>query len=396
MRRVSPRLVAGAALALMLGGGAATMLPARQPDLPALRDRMQAARQAAEIARDRAAEAAAQADIEQDASAKARAGRAAMAERVAAAEADIREAKARVALLQARLAQERAALARQQAPLARAIAALQSMARRPVLLSLAQPGSVSDAVHVRAALQTIRPAILKRTEAARARVARIAALRAQAAQAVAALSRSRGRLEQERGELARLETRHRARGERLEQRAMDESDRALALGEDARSIAGRIAAGRSADATRAELAALPGPVPRTGGGKAAASGASGPAPYLLPVWGRLETGLGELSPAGVRSRGLTFAVKPGARVIAPAAGRARYAGRFRAFGTILILDHGDGWTTLITGLDQLWPVRGDWVQQGQALGNAPQSGSPHITVELRRGGQPVDMTALMR
>ena len=104
-----------------------------------------------------------------------------------------------------------------------------------------------------------------------------------------------------------------------------------------------------AEATAADLATLAGPLPRP-----LASGSASPervaSAYRLPVAGRLHTGLGEISPSGVRSRGLSFAVAPGASVQAPADGIVRYARPFRSYGTVVILDHGSGWTSLVSGL----------------------------------------------
>ncbi|MEG8023746.1 peptidoglycan DD-metalloendopeptidase family protein [Sphingomonas aurantiaca] len=96
--------------------------------------------------------------------------------------------------------------------------------------------------------------------------------------------------------------------------------------------------------------------------------------------GRLLTGFDEISDAGVRSRGLTFATAPGARVVAPAAGTIRYARRFRDYGVIVIIDHADGWTSLVTGLAATDAKPGDRVAMGAPLGTAPRE-DPRITVE---------------
>jgi septal ring factor EnvC (AmiA/AmiB activator) len=150
--------------------------------------------------------------------------------------------------------------------------------------------------------------------------------------------------------------------------------------------------------TAAQLAILPGPLPRP-----LASGSVVPPPpppvYRLPVEGRLVTGFGEMSDSGVRARGLTFVVRPGAGVRAPAGGTVRYARVFRDYGRILILDHGDGWTSLLTGMADLLVEPGATVTAGQPVGRAGRTGGAagdpaRVTVELRRRGRPVDMTAL--
>jgi septal ring factor EnvC (AmiA/AmiB activator) len=148
-----------------------------------------------------------------------------------------------------------------------------------------------------------------------------------------------------------------------------------------------------AKATAASLIALAGPIPRP-----IAPGVTPPAPprgvYRMPVSGKLVTGFDELSDSGVRSRGLTFATAPRARVVAPAAGTIRYARRFRDYGVIVIIDHADGWTSLVTGLAATSVKPGDPIAMGTPIGTAPGE-EPRITVELRRRGRPVDAASLI-
>ena len=114
-----------------------------------------------------------------------------------------------------------------------------------------------------------------------------------------------------------------------------------------------------------------------------------------PVAGRLVIGFGELSDNGVRARGLTFAVAPAARVVAPAAGRIVFARPFRGFGTVVIIDHGQGWVTLLAGLGRLSVTREQPVAAGALIGTAGAGDPPQVTVELRRRGRPVDLTMLI-
>jgi septal ring factor EnvC (AmiA/AmiB activator) len=118
--------------------------------------------------------------------------------------------------------------------------------------------------------------------------------------------------------------------------------------------------------------------------------------YRLPVAGRLITGFGTVSEAGVRSRGLTFAVAPGAAVVAPAAGVVRYAQAFRGYGGTVIVDHGAGWTSVLTGLGTLAVRPGGRVRAGAAIGTARRGERRQVTVELRRRGEPVDAAPLIR
>lgn len=333
--------------------------------------------------------------------ASARARSAAVAARIQAAEADIAAAEARIAVIERLRSNQRTALAMKQGPTIRLVAALQTMSRRPPVLALVQPGSVSDMVHVRALLSSILPVVRVRTADVRADVARGKALRRAADVALAGLKASQATLVSQRNQLAALAVERRTAADRLTGNAMAEQDRAIALGEEARDIVDLIGRIDSDAGRRAQLAALPGPVMRPARpGDPRALPADMPvseplqARYRLPVIGQIVTGLGEVSATGVRARGLTIATLPAAQVVAPTGGRIAFAGAYRGFGNIVIIDHGRGWTTLLTSLATLDVKVGDIVDQGSPVGRAGPA-RPTVTVELRRAGQPVDITRLL-
>src|SRR3546814_3632969 len=96
------------------------------------------------------------------------------------------------------------------------------MARRPPALALVQPGSLDDAVHVRALLASTLPVIRARTAALREEVEAGNQLRDQAALAKAALVDSRAELKAERVALARFEADQRLRSQNLIQSRSEE------------------------------------------------------------------------------------------------------------------------------------------------------------------------------
>ena len=309
----------------------------------------------------------------------------ALAARIEAAEADLTAAERRIALIAALQAEQRARLADQQGPVIRLTAALQTMTRRPAALALVQPGSVRDAIHVRSLLAATMPEIRRRTSVLRAEVARSAGLRNQSEQARTALVASRAALGERRAALASFETEQRSRSRQLAGLALSESDRALVLGEQAQSLAGRIDTRQSDEALAASLGRLPGPVPRPGQAQAAPADII---PYSLAAEGRLLTGVGEISEGGIHSRGLTVETAAEAPVIAPASGRIIYAAPFRRYENVVIIDHGNGWTSAITNIAALEVANGATVQRGQRLGRTG-TGSPRVSIELRRNGRPV-------
>jgi murein hydrolase activator len=326
-----------------------------------------------------------------DEAVRARAESSALAARIEAAEADITAAETQVRMIEQLRAEQRARIAQSQEPLARLVAALQTMGRRPPALALVQPGSLENMVHVRALLASTLPVVRERTAALREELAAGERLRTQAEQAMTALLASREELHARRVALARFEVEQRRRSQDLAGSALLESDRALALTEEARELSAAFGERQFQAQLRSELATLPGPIPRPT--------ATQPIPpparlrYRVPVEGPLLTGTGEISESGVHSRGMTFATGGNQPVAAPADGRVVYAGPFRSYGSIVVIDHGSGWTSVVTNMATLEVAVGSQVHIGDMLG---RTGSPgHVSVELRREGRPVPIAPLL-
>lgn len=389
---------AAGALALLAWGSS---LPAQTVSIADQRARLNDAKAQSIAAARRSADLERQAAGARDAANAARAREAAVAARIQGAEADIAAAQARIAIVDRLLSAQQVELARRQGAIVRLIAALQSMARRPALLGVVQPGSTADIVHVRAVLGTVAPVIAARTADVRAAIERTRSLRAASAQAVADLRAGRERYESQQMELARIEAENRLRSRDLGRSALIESDRAIALGERARDIVDLMGQMGQAAAVRDELEKLPGPLPRPAQPGAAPEPTPQPLargtaqPYRLPLAGDVVRGFGDISDAGVRSRGITLAVWPGAQAVAPAAGRVIFAGKFRDYGQIIIIDHGGGWTSLITGLARITAPVGAQLSQGSPIGQAPEGDGGQVTIELRRKGDPVDFVPLL-
>src|SRR5206468_3986729 len=124
-----------------------------------------------------------------------------------------------------------------QGPVTRHTAALETMPRRPAALALVQPGSVRDAIHVRALLAVALPEMRRRTTALREEAQRSAQLRRQSEQARQGLVDSRETLRQRRVALAAFEAAQRSRSQQLTGLALSQSDRALVYGEQAQVLA---------------------------------------------------------------------------------------------------------------------------------------------------------------
>lgn len=327
---------------------------------------------------------------------------AALAARIQQSEAEIAANEARIGLIARQQVALRARLAERQRPLVRLTGAMQQLSRRPPVLGLLRPGSLQDAVYLRAVLETMLPEIGRRTAGVRSELARGRSLQEAARTANRQLRASEGQLGTRRQELAALEARQRLASRQASGVADREAERALALAEQARDLGGLIARLDQEGQVRAALAALPGPVLRPALPQAAQVGAELPAPvpadapdtapparYILPVTGRLVSGFGAAVAGQPRSRGVGIAARALAQAVAPGAGRVVFAGPYQGYGAIVIVEHRGGWTSLVTGLAQLDVRVGDSVLAGSPLGQAGP-GRAVLTLELRRAGQPVN------
>ena len=325
---------------------------------------------------------------------------AAVAARIQQSEAEILLAQAQVAAIDRQRAALRLRIATRQEPVVRLTAALQLMSRRPLVFSLMRADTLRETVYLRAVLETMLPEVQRRTAGLRSEIERGRQLQDKARRAARDLKASEQALDQRRQQLAALESRQRIASRSAQGIASREADRALALAEDARDITALIERLRADGALRSQLAALPGPVPRPDrpgsmlvvdeGAPAQVSGAG--LSWIMPVSGRIISGFGD-AVGGARAMGVTLAPAAGAQVIAPAAGRVAFAGDYRGYGRIVIIDHDGGWTSLVTNLGRLDVAVTARVVQGSPIGLAGP-GRPTVTIELRKDGTPVNPLAL--
>ena len=101
----------------------------------------------------------------------------------------------------------------------------------------------------------------------------------------------------------------------------------------------------------------------------------------------------------VLNKGIDFAAPLGADVRAVAGGRVRFAGWFRGYGRLVILDHGDRFYTVCGHLGDILVQVDDEVAAGQVIGTVGDTGSlagPSLYFEIRSGGDAVDPVAWLR
>ena len=305
---------------------------------------------------------------------------AAAAQAIDAAEARISAANARLQLTSAYVAAHQQRLEAEQQPVSSLLAGLATMARRPPLLVLADRGSTDELVEVRLLLTSTLPVIRSRTSRLSSQLADGERLRQAAFAARAELARSRDDLVARRQRYAALEKKALQQAFASSGQALGTSDVAMAAGEDIERLRGEQAGNQSIRRIASRLA---GDEPSPASPFGSADGAPRPPfEYELPASAPVTEGLASVNASGVRSRGLTLGAVRGQPVTAPADGTIKFAGPFRDYDGVLIIDHGGGWLSLIVNVGSQLHA-GDRVRLGENIGRALGP----LLVELSQNGR---------
>jgi septal ring factor EnvC (AmiA/AmiB activator) len=120
----------------------------------------------------------------------------------------------------------------------------------------------------------------------------------------------------------------------------------------------------------------------------------------IPAQGRRVLTYGEKTQYGSLSKGLGVQTRYSGRVLSPCDGWVVYAGEFRAYGQLLIINGGGGYHILLAGLSQIDVQAGQFVLMGEPVGvmsaaiqttqASVQDGGPVLYIELRKDGRPID------
>ena len=117
--------------------------------------------------------------------------------------------------------------------------------------------------------------------------------------------------------------------------------------------------------------------------------AKGRLPY--PIRGTIIGRFGDTTLGGAHSKGITIAGRSSARVVAPFDGTVLFAGPFKNYGQVIILDHGDSYLTLLAGMEAVNPSVGQTVLAGEPIGQM-KIAKAELYIEIRHEGQVLDPT----
>ncbi|MEQ8586294.1 MAG: peptidoglycan DD-metalloendopeptidase family protein [Thalassobaculaceae bacterium] len=372
---------------------------------------------------------------------------AAAATRAQRTERDMLDAEQTLDTLHQEAKDKRETLLERRQELSALAGALQRLARHPPETLLLVGRAPVDTVHTGILLESAIPRLNADARALRRELDTLSTLEADIRAQRDRLELATGELEAERARLSALAeekadllsgTRNKASSAAEEIRALSESARSL------RELIDSLQAREAAEETeQRKLAALvtpksrprppgSGPAPEDTGAPLAApaddaapsrqsatqqsaaqqTAALPPAPPLAgargrlfaPVAGTVVQRFGKGRAGSLTRQGLLLRTRPGALVIAPHDGNVLYAGPFEGFGQILIIEHGDGYHTLLAGLERVDLSVGTRVLAGEPVGamvvpaagtgtgngDAPGNGAPELYLELRHNGDPID------
>lgn len=110
----------------------------------------------------------------------------------------------------------------------------------------------------------------------------------------------------------------------------------------------------------------------------------------MPARGPIIATFGEEKIKGVVSKGITIKTRNMAQVTSPFDGSVIFAGPFRGYGNLIIVDHGQGYLTLLAGLENMDVDLGQMLLAGEPVGQMPDNNEARLYIELRHNNQPID------
>jgi murein hydrolase activator len=123
----------------------------------------------------------------------------------------------------------------------------------------------------------------------------------------------------------------------------------------------------------------------------------------LPAQGKRVLAFGEKTQYGSQSKGIVLETRAGGQVVSPCDGWIVYAGEFRSYGQLLIINAGGGYHILLAGLSQIDAQLGQFVLAGEPVGvmsagakpsqAKPLESAPILYIEFRKDQRPIDPDA---
>lgn len=296
--------------------------------------------------------------------------------------------------------------------LAALLAAMQRLGRDPPPALVVRPEDALASVRAALLMGAVLPELRIEAEALASDLGELTRLKERMAAERDSQEREIARLAEERERVELLLAEREERKERSGEELETLQSRATALAAQARDLE-ELVAGMDAEQS------APGGVPTEASALAPAAGAMAALrdgariepsqPFAaargnlsLPAAGVRVRGFGDEDEFGGRTQGQSIATRSGAQVTAPADGWVVYAGPFRSYGQLLIINPGGGYHILLAGMERISVELGQFVLAGEpvavmggrmlasAAAFVPGSDQPVLYVEFRKDGSAID------
>jgi murein hydrolase activator len=339
-----------------------------------------------------------------------------VAARVRATETKIAETEARLLPLDAREQGIRGSLDSRHSEIVEVLAALQRVGRRAPPALLVRPEDALQSLRTAMLLGSVVPEIRARAEKLVADLGELVSLRKSIGAERDRMAADRDKLRDEQTRLASLVDERQRQQSSIEKDMAAEGARAIELSHQVDSLQGLIAKMeqdlKSAAKAAATASRQGAPAPLNGKPNLAAlkdpgrlspaiAFASARGLLAFPVNGTKIRDFGGSDGVGGVEKGISLAARPGAQVTTPCDGWIVYAGPFRSYGQLLILNAGGGYHVLIAGMERISVNIGQFVLTGEPVATmgstsrvasilAANASQPVLYIEFRKDGTPID------
>jgi septal ring factor EnvC (AmiA/AmiB activator) len=339
-----------------------------------------------------------------------------IAAQVRGVETRIGDAETRLRPLDSHEQQIRSSLESRRSEIVEVLAALQRAGRRSPPALLIRPEDALQSLRTAMLLGAVVPGLRARAAILAGDLNELVTVRKAIATERDQLAMDRDKLRDDQSRLAALIDERQRQQSAIEKDMEAEGARAIALSRQVDSLQGLISRMEqdlktaSRAATSASLQGAPG----GGSGKPdltalknpgrltpAIAFASAKGLFAMPVNGVKLREFGGSDGAGGVEKGISLAARPGAQVTTPCDGWVVYAGPFRSYGQLLILNAGGGYHVLIAGMDRISVNIGQFVLTGEPVATmgtrsqvasilATNASQPVLYIEFRKDGTPID------
>jgi murein hydrolase activator len=339
-----------------------------------------------------------------------------IAAQVRSVETRIGDAESRLRPLDSREQQLRGSLDSRRSEIVEVLAALQRAGRRTPPALLVRPEDALQSLRTAMLLGSVVPELHARSQKLADDLGELVALRKNIAAERDELAADRDKLKNDQTRLAALVEERQRQQSSVEKDMEAEGARAILLSRQVDSLQGLIAKMEQDSKSAAKAAAaasLQGTPPAANGTpnqgalkdparmSPAIAFASAKGLFALPVNGSKIREFGGSDGSGGVEKGISLATRAGAQVTTPCDGWVVYAGPFRSYGQLLILNAGGGYHVLIAGMERISVNIGQFVLTGEPVATmgtksqvasilAANASQPILYVEFRKDGTPID------